>query len=65
MQSFIIKEPLEIDYENETIEQIVEKVEYAIEQHPSFLKVIPAEEIEEQERLNKLRQWNIETENPE
>lgn len=59
LQSFIIKEPLEIDYENETIEQIVEKVEYAIEQHPSFLKVIPAEEIEEQEKLNKLREYNI------
>ena len=59
LQSFIIKEPLEIDYENETIEQIVEKVEYAIEQHPSFLKVIPAEEIAEQERLNKLRAWHI------
>ncbi len=59
LQSFIIKEPLEIDYENETIEQIVEKVEYAIEQHASFLKVIPAEEIEEQERLNKLRKWQV------
>lgn len=59
LQSFIIKEPLVIDYENETIEQIVEKVEYAIEQHPSFLKVIPAEEIEEQERLNKLREYNV------
>ena len=59
LQSFIIKEPLEIDYENETIEQIVEKVAYAIEQHPSFLNVIPAEEIEEQERLNKLRKWNV------
>jgi 1-acyl-sn-glycerol-3-phosphate acyltransferase len=59
LQSFIIKEPLVIDYNNETIEQIVEKIEYAIEQHPSFLKVIPAEEIEEQERLNKLREWNI------
>ncbi|WP_284652393.1 lysophospholipid acyltransferase family protein [Flavobacterium terrisoli] len=59
LQSFIIKEPLVIDYENETIEQIVEKVEYAIEQHPSFLKVIPAEEIEEQERLNKLREWQV------
>ena len=57
LQSFIIKEPLEIDYENDTIEQIVEKVEYAIEQHQSFLKVIPIEEIEEQEKLNKLRQW--------
>ena len=60
LQSFIIKEPLVIDYENETIEQIVEKIEYAIEQHPSFLKVIPAEEIVEQERLNKLREWNVE-----
>jgi 1-acyl-sn-glycerol-3-phosphate acyltransferase len=59
LQSFIIKEPLEIDYENETIDQIVEKVEYAIEQHPSFLKVIPAEEIEEQERLNKLREYHV------
>lgn len=59
LQSFIIKEPLKIDYENETIEQIVEKIEYAIEQHPSFLKVIPAEEIEEQERLNKLREYHV------
>ena len=57
LQSFTIKEPLQIDYENETIEQIVEKVEYAIEQHPSFLKVIPQEELEEQERLNELRKW--------
>lgn len=56
LQSFIIKEPLEIDYENDTIDEIVEKV-HAIEQHPSFLKVIPAEEIEEQEKLNRLRQW--------
>jgi 1-acyl-sn-glycerol-3-phosphate acyltransferase len=59
LQSFIIKEPLEIDYENETIEQIVEKIEYAIEQHPSFLKVIPAEELEIQEELNKTRQWKF------
>lgn len=59
LQSFIIKEPLVIDYDNETVEEIVEKVEYAIEQHPSFLKVIPAEEIEEQERLNKLREYHI------
>lgn len=59
LQSFIIKEPLQIDYENDTIDEIVEKIEYAIEQHPSFLKVIPAEEIEEQERLNKLRKWQV------
>ncbi|MBC7605650.1 MAG: 1-acyl-sn-glycerol-3-phosphate acyltransferase [Burkholderiales bacterium] len=57
LQSFIIKPPLAIDYENDTIEEIVEKIEYAIEQHPSFLKVIPVEEIEASEKLNQLRQW--------
>jgi 1-acyl-sn-glycerol-3-phosphate acyltransferase len=57
LQSFIIKEPLEIDYDNDKIEEIVEKVEYAIEQHSSFLKVIPAEVLIEQEELNKTRQW--------
>ncbi|HET8754350.1 MAG TPA: 1-acyl-sn-glycerol-3-phosphate acyltransferase, partial [Salinimicrobium sp.] len=57
LQSFQIKEPLQIDYENETVEEIVEKLEYAIEQHPSFLKVIPREEIEEMEELNKTRSW--------
>lgn len=51
LQSFIIKEPLNIDYDKDTIEQIVEKVEYAIEQHASFLKVIPTEEIKTQEDL--------------
>ncbi|MGH2667274.1 lysophospholipid acyltransferase family protein [Flavobacterium sp.] len=58
LQSFIIKEPLDIDYENDTIEEIVEKVEYAIEQHPSFLKVIPVEVIEEQQELDRMRQWH-------
>jgi hypothetical protein len=57
LQSFIIKEPLDIDYANDTIDEIVEKVEYAIEQHASFLKVIPAEIIQEQEELNKTRRW--------
>jgi len=57
LQSFIIKEPLEIDYDNDTIEQIVEKIEFAIEQHPSFLKVIPLEILEVEEELNKQREW--------
>ncbi|HAI18709.1 MAG: 1-acyl-sn-glycerol-3-phosphate acyltransferase [Xanthomarina sp.] len=60
LQTFEIKKPLEIDYENESIAEIVEKIEYAIEQHPSFLKVIPREEIEAQEELNKLRKWRLE-----
>jgi hypothetical protein len=57
LQSFIIKEPLHIDYENETIEQIVEKVQYAIEQHPSMLKVISPEEVKVQDDLNKQREY--------
>ncbi len=44
----IIKKPLEIDYENESVDSIMEKIEYAIEQHPSFLKVIPKEVLEAQ-----------------
>ncbi len=57
LQSFIIKEPLEIDYENESIDSIVEKLEFAIEQHPSFLKVIPQKELEAERELNKKREW--------
>lgn len=53
----VIKEPLDIDYENESVESIVEKIEYAIEQHPSFLKVIPQETLEEMEELNQKRKW--------
>jgi len=59
LQSFIIKPPLDIDYDSDTIEQIVEKIEYAIEQHPSFLKVIPEEELKVQEELNRTRQWKF------
>ena len=55
LQSMEIKKPLEIDYENETIDEIVEKIEYAIEQHPSFLKVISQEELQAREELNELR----------
>ncbi len=57
LQSMEIKPPLVIDYENETMDQIVEKLEYAIEQHPSFLKVIPSSEILSEEELNKQREW--------
>lgn len=57
LQSMEIKAPLEIDYENELSESIIEKIEYAIEQHPSFLKVLSKEQIEEQEKLNASREW--------
>ena len=59
LQSMQIKEPLEIDYESESVDSIIEKIEFAIEQHPSFLKVLSQEEIEEQEKLNKTRQYDF------
>ncbi len=58
LQSMVIKEPLSIDYENEDIQKIVEKIEFAIEQHPSFLKVLSLEEYAKQEaELNKKRDF--------
>jgi 1-acyl-sn-glycerol-3-phosphate acyltransferase len=57
LQSMVIKEPLEIDYENESFEAIIEKLEYAIEQHPSFLKVISKQDLLAYEEENKKRKW--------
>ncbi|MCJ7465650.1 MAG: 1-acyl-sn-glycerol-3-phosphate acyltransferase [Maribacter sp.] len=57
LQSVVIKEPLEIDYDNESFESIIEKLEYAIEQHPSFLKVIPQEELLAYEAENENRRF--------
>ena len=59
LQTMIIKKPLEFDYENDTVENIMKKIEYAIEQHPSFLKVIPKEEIEAKKKLDITRQWEF------
>ena len=57
LQSMEIKKPLDIDYENESVESIVEKIEYAIEQHPSFLKVISEKDLLDLEKTNKQREW--------
>jgi 1-acyl-sn-glycerol-3-phosphate acyltransferase len=61
LQSMVIKEPLKIDYENDSVEKIVEQLQFAIEQHPSLLKVIPVEEYTKQEEeLNKKRKfWDL------
>ena len=53
----ISNQELYIDYENENPEDIVKKIEYAIEQHPSFLKVISKEELKRNNELNKKREW--------
>ena len=57
LQSMEIKKPLEIDYDKESIDSIVEKIEYAIEQHPSFLKVLSEKELLDLEKSNKQREW--------
>tara|TARA_B110001450_G_scaffold143052_1_gene133912 strand:+ start:1041 stop:1838 length:798 start_codon:yes stop_codon:yes gene_type:complete len=57
LQSMEIKNPIDIDYDNESVESIVEKIEIAIEQHPSFLKVLSQKEISEIEKNNKKREW--------
>jgi 1-acyl-sn-glycerol-3-phosphate acyltransferase len=61
LQSMVIKEPLEIDYENEDVADIIKKIEYAIEQHPSFLKVLSPKDAEEymneEAVLNKQREF--------
>lgn len=57
LQSFIIKPPLDIDYENDTVDEIVEKLQFAIEQHPSLLNVIPKSEFVKEEEFNKKRNW--------
>lgn len=58
LQSMVIKNPIEIDYENDTVEEIINKLELGIEQHPSFLKVIPVEEYKRlEEELNKKRNF--------
>jgi 1-acyl-sn-glycerol-3-phosphate acyltransferase len=59
LQSMVIKEPLDIDYENESFDAIIEKLEYAIEQHPSFLKVISSKDLATLEEENKQRKWRV------
>ena len=58
LQSMEIKKPLDIDYDNESTEEIVEKLQFAIEQHPSMLKVIPENELQAYESANKKREWS-------
>lgn len=57
LQSIVIKPPMEIDYDSDSIDQIIEKLEYAIEQHPSFLKVLKTEEITQMEHDNEKRRF--------
>ena len=57
LQSMNIKNPLEIDYEKESVDSIIEKIQFSIEQHPSFLKVVSEKEIKAQKKINSKREW--------
>jgi 1-acyl-sn-glycerol-3-phosphate acyltransferase len=58
LQSMIIKKPMEIDYEKDTIDEIVKKIEIEIEQDPKLLKVISESEFKKREEaLNKKREF--------
>tara|TARA_B100000609_G_C17181321_1_gene417271 strand:+ start:403 stop:1194 length:792 start_codon:yes stop_codon:yes gene_type:complete len=57
LQSMNIKNPLEIDYEKESVDSIIEKIQFSIEQHPSLLKVVSEKEIKAQKKINSKREW--------
>jgi hypothetical protein len=39
IQKMKIKKPIRIDYENDTTDEIINKIAFSIEQHSSFSKV--------------------------
>ena len=57
LQTMEIKSPINIDYDNESVDKIVQKIEYAIEQHESFLKVISIDKLKEIEKNNAKRKF--------
>ena len=57
LQSMEIKKPMDIDYDRETVDEIVKKIEYAIEQHESFLKVMSLDQLKELEKNNIKRRF--------
>ena len=57
LQTMTIKKPLDIDFENDSTDDIISKVGFSIEQDKSFLKVMPQTELTKQNELNKRREF--------
>ena len=57
LQTMTIKKPLDIDFENDSTDDIISKVGFSIEQDKSFLKVIPQTEFTKENELNKKREF--------
>ena len=51
------KKPLKIDYDKESTDEIINKIAHSIEQHETFLKVIPQKELKKENELNKKREF--------
>ena len=62
LQSMVIKEPMVIDYDNIEVNELVEQLQFAIEQHPSHLKVLSEKELAELEALDKQREYDYKAE---
>jgi len=52
-QRLTIKPPLSIDYENDEVADIVEKIAFAIEQHQDLSKVVPVDELKKDMKQSK------------
>ena len=57
LQTITIKKPLDIDFENDSTDDIISKVGFSIEQDKSFLKVMPQTELTKENELNKKREF--------
>ena len=57
LQTMTIKKPLKIDYEKESTDEIINKIAHSIEQHETYLKVIPQKELKKEDELNKKREF--------
>ena len=57
LQTMVIKPPLPIDYDNDTVDEIVEKIQFAIEQHPDITGALPREAREQMQQEDEKRRY--------
>ena len=55
--SIILSNKEKIDYDKESTDEIINKIAHSIEQHETFLKVIPQKELKKENELNKKREF--------
>ena len=55
--SELFKDSIVYIYENDSTDEIINKIAFSIEQHETFLKVIPQDELSKHNELNKKREF--------